>query len=392
MKGYSWVVGIGILITFTAISVETYAEPRQVRTVERKARAFRPIQPLERTLTLDVKQAESNGPVARWFTEPEPAAEPRFAGARRDVGRIPAPSIPDENLAPSDSSLPDSPSDGSTQTGTALIPPPPIPEGTETSGPLATPIVSPRPDSVPSETTTAAGPLASSSQAAESTDGFFGPPVSEGDSFPRPKYTEPEGVDDVLSTADSPPETPSEDPLPEDSTETESSPEPGNTGSDAPLSLSRLRKLAHELAAEGLTYKWGAEHPDQGGMDCSGVVQYVLEEMGVEGVPRTSYDQYYWLKREKLLDDVHGRKAEKKLFEKLSPGDLIFWGNTWNSGHKVSHVMIYLGWNEAEDKHYIFGAQGKKSKGLFGNGVDIFELDPDRGRLIGHGKIPGLAY
>ena len=54
--------------------------------------------------------------------------------------------------------------------------------------------------------------------------------------------------------------------------------------------------------------------------------------------------------------------------------------------------MIYMGWNPETDKHYIFGAQSKKSKGMLGNGVDIFELDPNRGRLIGHGKIPGLIY
>jgi hypothetical protein len=54
--------------------------------------------------------------------------------------------------------------------------------------------------------------------------------------------------------------------------------------------------------------------------------------------------------------------------------------------------MLYLGYDPNADKHYIFGARGKNSKGLLGNGVDVFELDPDRGRLIAHGKIPGLQY
>ena len=118
----------------------------------------------------------------------------------------------------------------------------------------------------------------------------------------------------------------------------------------------------------------------------------MLTELGVEDVPRTSYDQYYWLKRKNRLDDVYGRRASKKLLKNLSPGDLIFWGGTWDSGHRVSHVMLYMGYDPNEDKHYIFGARSKSKEGLLGHGVDIFELDPDRGRLIGHGKIPGIEY
>lgn len=153
-----------------------------------------------------------------------------------------------------------------------------------------------------------------------------------------------------------------------------------------------LREEAHRLSELGLTYKFGADHPDEGGMDCSGAMQHLLSNIGIDGVPRTSYDQYYWLRKKKLIRDITGRNQTRKLLEKLSPGDLIFWGGTWKSGHKVSHVMIYLGYNPAEEKHYVFGARGRRSKGLTGNGVDVFELDPDRGRLVAHGKIPGLIY
>lgn len=156
--------------------------------------------------------------------------------------------------------------------------------------------------------------------------------------------------------------------------------------------LARLREEAHRLADRGLKYKFGEDDPDDGGLDCSSTMQYLLTKIGIEGVPRTSYDQYYWLRKKKLIRDLSGKNASKKLFEKLSPGDLIFWGGTWKSGHKVSHVMIYMGYDAGEDKHYVFGARGKSSKGLLGNGVDIFELDPNRGRLVAHGKIPGLIY
>ncbi|NNE90895.1 MAG: hypothetical protein HKN23_04550, partial [Verrucomicrobiales bacterium] len=49
-----------------------------------------------------------------------------------------------------------------------------------------------------------------------------------------------------------------------------------------------------------------------------------------------------------------------------------------------------MGWNPENGKHYVFGARGRKKKGLTGAGVDVFELDPDRGVLVGHGKVPGL--
>lgn len=181
--------------------------------------------------------------------------------------------------------------------------------------------------------------------------------------------------------ADSPPET----------IDGELAPEPTKPVQEGPT-LSRLREEAHKLANMGLRYKFGADDVDSGGLDCSSTVQYLLEKIGIEGCPRTSYDQYYWLKRKKLLDDVYGSNASKKLFKKLSPGDLIFWGGTWKSGHKVSHVMIYMGYNADTDKHYVFGARSKNSEGILGNGVDVFELDTERGRLIAHGKIPGLIY
>jgi cell wall-associated NlpC family hydrolase len=156
--------------------------------------------------------------------------------------------------------------------------------------------------------------------------------------------------------------------------------------------LEKLRAEAHALADQKLTYIFGAEDPESGGLDCSSTIQYLLTKIGVKDAPRTSYDQYDWLKKNKTLDDVYGKAATEKLFKKLSPGDLIFWGGTWNSGHRVSHVMLYMGYDAKTDKHYIFGARGKSVKGLTGCGVDIFELGQQKGRLIAHGKIPGLIY
>lgn len=220
-------------------------------------------------------------------------------------------------------------------------------------------------------------------------------PATDGPTEDEPSQAEaessspqqPEAADEIPRSA-----------KPESDPEADAPPAPADTKKAVPggkgegPTLAQLREEAHRLAGMGLTYQFGAHNPGSGGLDCSGAMQHLLTKLGVEGVPRTSYDQYYWLRRLKLLDDVHGRNAEQKLLKKLSPGDLIFWGGTWKSGHSVSHVMLYLGYDPHAKKHYIFGARGRNSTGMLGHGVDIFELDPNRGRLIAHGKIPGLRY
>lgn len=224
------------------------------------------------------------------------------------------------------------------------------------------------------------------------------PPIPESPSLETIQDPEPETAKTEL-----PPE-PLVESTPEKSEPEEIKPEPATTTSkeaEAPKgkavtkegpTLEKLRAEAHALAEQKLTYIFGADDPDSGGLDCSATIQYLLNKIGVKDVPRTSYDQYSWLKENKLLDDVYGKSATEKLFKKLSPGDLIFWGGTWKSGHRVSHVMLYMGYDPATDKHYIFGARGKSVKGLTGAGVDIFEFEEQKGRLIAHGKIPGLIY
>lgn len=214
--------------------------------------------------------------------------------------------------------------------------------------------------------------------------------------LPRKQETTTEMLPAEPTEADLPPAPkttlPEEPSLPEkvESKDSDAAPKTKSVGNGP--TLSRLRQEAHQLASKKLRYVFGADDPDSGGLDCSSTIQYLLTKIGISGVPRTSYDQYDWLKSKKMLDDVYGKSASSKLLKKLSPGDLIFWGGTWKSGHRVSHVMLYMGYDPAADKHYVFGARSKSSTGLTGSGVDIFELDTEAGRLIAHGKIPGLIY
>ncbi len=75
----------------------------------------------------------------------------------------------------------------------------------------------------------------------------------------------------------------------------------------------------------GVKYQWGGSTP-QTGFDCSGFVAYVFAQNGIS-VPRVSRDQY--------------KVGTYVAFEKLQPGDLVFFSFAGNG--VVDHDGIYLG-------------------------------------------------
>ncbi|MEX2580918.1 MAG: NlpC/P60 family protein [Verrucomicrobiales bacterium] len=152
-----------------------------------------------------------------------------------------------------------------------------------------------------------------------------------------------------------------------------------------------LRARAEHLSRFGLSYKFGGDHPSEGGMDCSGTMKFLIAELGFKDMPRTSYHQYGWLRQHRTLQHTKSIPEHMGGRKGIKPGDLIFWGGTYNSGHRVSHVMIYLG-QGGDGTHYMFGARGKKKRGLNGSGVDIFELDSGYQKgLVGFGSLPGVS-
>lgn len=75
----------------------------------------------------------------------------------------------------------------------------------------------------------------------------------------------------------------------------------------------------------GTPYKWGGTTPD--GFDCSGLLQYVYQRVGID-LPRVSYQQANYGK-------AVGIKA-------LRPGDLVAWDNSArNDG--ADHIAMYIG-------------------------------------------------
>lgn len=87
-----------------------------------------------------------------------------------------------------------------------------------------------------------------------------------------------------------------------------------------PKTLEEILVLSRKFL--GLPYTWGGV--SSFGFDCSGFVQQLFLEMGLQ-LPRNSKDQY----ASDLLAEVVGD---------LLPGDLIFFGEK-----KISHVGLFLG-------------------------------------------------
>jgi cell wall-associated NlpC family hydrolase len=79
------------------------------------------------------------------------------------------------------------------------------------------------------------------------------------------------------------------------------------------------------FGAVGSPYAFGGSSPVTG-FDCSGLVHWVLEQLGVE-VGRTAAAQYGFGQAVAPPD--------------MQPGDLVFFANTYQPG--LSHVGIYVG-------------------------------------------------
>lgn len=98
--------------------------------------------------------------------------------------------------------------------------------------------------------------------------------------------------------------------------------EPGIAGG----ARSRVVQLGQQLARAGIPYVWGGSNPDTG-LDCSGLVQYVLRQVGVN-LPRVSFQQ--------------ANSGKRVALSSLRAGDLVAWDNSpRNNG--ADHIAIYLG-------------------------------------------------
>jgi NlpC/P60 family len=112
----------------------------------------------------------------------------------------------------------------------------------------------------------------------------------------------------------------------------------------------------------GSPYVYGAAGPSA--FDCSGLVQYVLTQLGVPSVPRTSEEQWAWVQH---IDA-----------SQLQPGDLVF-AQFPGDNASPGHVGIYTGNGQ------VLSAQDPAL------GVGYSTLASWGGNIVGYGQPPGVG-
>jgi hypothetical protein len=165
-----------------------------------------------------------------------------------------------------------------------------------------------------------------------------------------------------------------------------------------PKQVQSLVQSALALTRLELSYMYGSNEPNKGGMDCSGTVYHVLQFQGLKGVPRQSDEMCQWVEKKTQLHLTPTATAfDHAEFANLKPGDLLFWTNTMETKRKlpVTHVMIYLGKLKKSGKLVVFGAsEGRSFEGLRRSGVSVFDFHLPKAestsKFHGYGTAPGL--
>lgn len=175
--------------------------------------------------------------------------------------------------------------------------------------------------------------------------------------------------------------------------------------------VKRLLASALTLTTLNLTYKYGSSDPQNGGMDCSGAVFYLLTKAGLADVPRDASGMYKWVWTRGRFQAVASSSPDTFELARLKPGDLLFWTGTYKVDHDppITHVMIYLGINRHSGRRVMVGAsEGRRFNDKSRYGVSVFDFtmpgkrsssDTESGassstdlkaQFIGYGSIPGL--
>lgn len=167
-----------------------------------------------------------------------------------------------------------------------------------------------------------------------------------------------------------------------------------------PEPVRELIRRALALTRLGLTYTFASHDPKRGGMDCSGTIYHLLHSHGITAAPRQSDQICQWVMDKNVYYPADkAASLEDAVFEKLAPGDLLFWSGTYAATSRalpVTHVMLFLGHRKSDGKPVIFGASdGRSYEGQKRRGVSVFDLRlPSPGSsatLHGFGSVPGLV-
>ncbi|MEM1059428.1 MAG: NlpC/P60 family protein [Verrucomicrobiota bacterium] len=167
---------------------------------------------------------------------------------------------------------------------------------------------------------------------------------------------------------------------------------------EQPAPVRELIDRALQLTRMDLGYRYGSADPKKGGMDCSGTINYLLRADGFEHVPRQANQMYVWAWKAGGVTAVASSRLASFEFDRLRPGDLLFWSGTYDVDREppVTHVMLYLGRLKDGGRRVMFGASsGRRYAGRSRHGVSVFDLELPRpgskSRFIGYAPIPGMA-
>jgi NlpC/P60 family len=163
-----------------------------------------------------------------------------------------------------------------------------------------------------------------------------------------------------------------------------------------PANTKKLISQALLLSKKRLNYRFGSSDPRRGGMDCSGTIHYLLQKAAHINSPRDSRSLYLWVENKGVLYHVHSNRFSSPDFNKLRPGDLLFWTGTYRTHRKppITHVMLYLG-RDKQNRPRMFGATEGTHRGRVVRGVGVFDFTlpsrRQRARFVAYGCIPSYT-
>ena len=130
-----------------------------------------------------------------------------------------------------------------------------------------------------------------------------------------------------------------------------------------PAGINGNQIAAEVLKFKGFPYVYGGSGPHS--FDCSGLVQYVLTQLGLKNVPRTSEAQWSWV--------------QKISASQLAPGDLVFAQFPSDTDPSPGHVGVYIGGGQ------ILSAEDPAQ------GVGLDSLSNWSGSIVGYGRVPSSS-
>jgi hypothetical protein len=162
-------------------------------------------------------------------------------------------------------------------------------------------------------------------------------------------------------------------------------------------SVKNVIEEAQDLTKQHLTYLYGSADPANKGMDCSGVVYYLLKQLNINNPPRQASTLYLWALKEGKMYVPHSDNFNSRDFSKLKPGDLIFWTGTYpiHTYPPITHVNIYLGKDNHNNPLMFGSSDGRPYQGKEMWGVSVFDfILPSKNspiKIAGYSCIPAIT-